>query len=292
MKISVIADHRVINGSFLNLLDFQQYLKDFENYTVSFYCNEIKELQNVVKKSFRYYTFDYISKIKDIMIIKDVVITDFKSLISMYQNKKRIITSKIIVFDTLELTLFLNDVKNNHFYPNINLYDMLKWHKFSNITFLMPSCNLLKFKEKYPDLESYEFYKKIYIPKINEIKYYDNGKLFYRIHNYHDIPDIKEEDISKLMELTYPNSVGLIIKDGCNLFDYNGYIYKKQKESNYLEQFGRLIFEFFILDKKIYWFDDPYEYNDGLRDYLIHYSDDGDIIKEMMSEPYKEKIWR
>ena len=293
MKVNIIADHRGLQGSFLNLIDFQQYLRDVEKVDVIFHCNDTEELKRIVDKSFRKYEFYEPVKIRDMILsTRYTVITDFKSLVSMYREKKRIIASKIVVFDNLELSLFLNDMKDGYFYPDVTMDELLDWHKCSDILFLMPKCNLKVLNSNYPNLPAIEFYKKIYVPKLYEIDCYNNGKLFYRVNNFYDIPTITEEDISKDIQLNYPNSIGLTMKKGYEIFQYKGYIYTKKQETNYFEQFGRLIFEFLILGKEVHWFNEPFEYNDGLRDYLFHYSDDGKIIKEMMEEPYKEKFWK
>ena len=293
VKVNIVSDHRGLQGSFLNLIDFQQYLRDVENIDVVFHCNEISKLKEVINKTFRQYDFDEVKKIKDMILsTRCPVITDFKSLVTMYKDRKRIVAGKLIVFDSLELSLFLNDMKNAYFYPDITMDELLDWHKYSEILFLMPKCNLKILNTKYPHIPSIEFYKKIYIDKLKEIPVSDNSRLFYRLNNFYDMPSITEKDISKDIQLNYPNSVGIKSDQSHTLFQYKGYIYTKKQETNYFEQFGRLIFEFLILGKEVHWFDEPFEYNDGLRDYLFHYGDDGKVIKEIMQEPYKEKFWK
>lgn len=293
MRVNVIADHRSIQGSYMNLIDFQQYLREVENVEVHFFTNDKDELQRVLKKSMRSYKFDEIIPFKDIIIsAKYPVVTDFKTLCSTYKTKKRIFTNKMVVFDNLELSLFLNDGFDAYFHPNVTMDEILEWHKYSEILFLMPKCNKEVFEKKYPHLPCQEFYKKLYVPKVDEIEVGDNGRNFYRVNNYYDLPQIDGINIDDEIKKVYPNADGLSIHDGIKAFEYSGYIYTKKQETNYWEQFGRTIFEFLVLGKEILWYDDPFQYKDGLRDYLIHYSDDGKIIREMMSEPYQEKFWK
>lgn len=292
-RINIVSDHRGIQGSYMNLIDFQQYLQDVEKEDVHFYCCDKRELKRVLGRSVRSYNFDEILLNKEILIsTKYPVVTDFKSICTMYKNKKRIYTNKMIVFDNLELSLFLNKSKDAYFYPDTTMDEVLNWHRFKDILFLMPKCNKVLFEKKYPNLPCKEFYKKLYVPKIDEIKVSNNNKLFYRVNNYYDIPIIERVDIDEEIKKSYPDADGLSIHDGMKIFDYKGYIYTKKQETNYTEQFGRTIFEFFILGKEVHWFHNPFDYEDGLKDYLQYYGQNGKIIREMMEEPYQEKFWK
>jgi len=290
-KISIISNHRGMNGSVIGLLDFQQYLHDYEKYNIKFLCNKVHINRNIVKQSYRKYSFNDIDTIKEINYIKHCIVTDFKSLVTTFIDGKRIIADKGIVLDNLELTLFLNEREGAMFYPNINMYDCLNFHRFKEIIFLMPPSNKVIWDKKYSDLSSYVFYKKINTNMLKNIDYKNNGKIFFRSHNFYNLPDIGYLNISEFIRDKYPNSIELSIVNDYNIFDFSGYIYNKKPEVSYYEQFGRLIFEFILLNKKIYWFDNPYEWNDGLKDYLLYYSEDREKIEYMMNKKYNVRPW-
>jgi hypothetical protein len=45
------------------------------------------------------------------------------------------------------------------------------------------------------------------------------------------------------------------------------------------------------LGKEIHWFDNPYEYDDGLKEYLNYYGEDKDQIEYLMKQKYEERPW-
>lgn len=280
-----------MNGSTIGLLDFSQYLKYFENKEIKFLSRKISLCMNVIKNSYRPYKIDYLNKIREINYIKDVVITDFKSLATLFNDKKRIVADKIVVMDNLELTLFLNDREEAAFYPDIDLYDCLDFHKSKEVIFLMPRSNKKIFDSRYPDLKSQEFYKKIHIPLLKNISIKNNGKMFFRSHNFYNLENIGYLNISSFIKDKYPDAIELNIKSNENVFDFKGHIYTKKPEVYYYEQFGRLIFEFILLNKEVHWFDDPYMYNDGLKDYIDYYSLNKEQIEYMMMQKYEVRPW-
>jgi len=156
----------------------------------------------------------------------------------------------------------------------------------------MPPSNKILWDKKYNDLKSYVFYKKIHLNLLRKIKTFNNGKLFFRSFNFYNVSDVVDYvDISNVIKEKYPNSVELSVNENKDIFNFDGYIYNKKPEVYYYEQFGRLIFEYILLNKKIYWFDNPYEYNDGLKDYLNYYSENKEQVEYMMSNKYEEKFW-
>jgi hypothetical protein len=291
-KIFILSNHRFLNGSSVNLLDFQQYLKDVEGYNVTYICDEKIINRDLIKLTHRNYNFDRLDNIKDVTLIKGCLITDFKTLCSSFINKKRIVADKCVIIDNIELSFYLNGWSNNHLYFNIDIYECLNYHKLKDVIFLMPPSNKILWDKKYNDLKSYVFYKKIHLNLLRKIKTFNNGKLFFRSFNFYNVSDVVDYvDISNVIKEKYPNSVELSVNENKDIFNFDGYIYNKKPEVYYYEQFGRLIFEYILLNKKIYWFDNPYEYNDGLKDYLNYYSENKEQVEYMMSNKYEEKFW-
>jgi hypothetical protein len=291
-KIFILSDHRYLSGSLINLLDFQQYLKDVENYKITFICEDKLINHNLIKLTNRKYTFDRLDKIKDVIIIKGCLITDFKSLCSTYLNGKRILADKCVVVDNIELSFYLDKRSDTHLYYDIDIYDCLNYHKVKDFIFLMPRFNKEIWDDIYSDVKSEVFYKKINIDLLNDMNIENNGKLFFRSYNFYlDETMVNFTNISNIIKNKYPDSVELNLLNYKNIFSYKGYIYCKKPETYYFEQFGRLIFEYILLGKEIHWFDNPYEYDDGLKEYLNYYGEDKDQIEYLMKQKYEERPW-
>ena len=54
-KKCIISNHIGVHGSSINMLDFHQYMKNFENQDMIFLCSNIDWNQKVLKKSYRKY---------------------------------------------------------------------------------------------------------------------------------------------------------------------------------------------------------------------------------------------
>lgn len=161
MHIAVVSYHAGVHGSIINLLDFQQYLRDHEGHTVSFYCKSPRRLRRVVKQSMRPYTFDNLKKITGLVLEKrSVVVTDFKSIAHMYKQGVPIVAKKLVVFDNVELSYHLLNMESAPYYIEVDLDKCLEFHKFEEVEFLMPPVNYVKFRYRY-DYPATIFYKKI-----------------------------------------------------------------------------------------------------------------------------------
>lgn len=286
LKIIIVSDHRDINGSPINLLDFQDYLIN-QLYDVVFYTFHKWNFENIVSNSLREYKIGDVKTIRDVIIHRRCnVVTDFMSLVNI---KVPIICKNLIVFDNAELSYHLNGITNFFYKKDISdLRKILEKHRFSKVLFLMPKCNYEKFKVKYPDLPSTIFYKKINIKALLTVPFSNNQRWFYRAEKDGDEP-------SGILEYHKKNKMVDKLTLDVNLqkmFDYHGYIYYRRKDRSNIEEFGRSIFEFLIMGKKVHYFDHPNNVNDGLKDYWNYYGQgDKEIIRIMMSEDYEYKPW-
>jgi len=281
-KIIIVSDHRDINGSPINLLDFQDYLVN-QLYDVVFYSFHKWNFDTIISNSLRRYKIGKVKIIKDVIVHRRCnVVTDFMSLVNI---NAPIICKKLIVFDNAELSYHLNGITNFFYKKDVgDLRKVLEKHRFQDVLFLMPKCNYEKFKIKYPDLPADIFYKKINVKPLLTISLKNNGRWFYRAEKNGGEPkDIKcKKEIDKL-------TLDVDLK---KMFEYSGYVYYRRKDRSNIEQFGRSIFEFIILGKQVHFFDHPNDKNDGLKDYWNYYGQ-GDRITviNMMCEDYKYKPW-
>ena len=289
MKYTILSGHTGIHGSLMNLLDLADYLTR-QKHEIDFVCLDRYHLADKLKQTVRKYKLGNIYDIdsqfyeKGNIVAKgrivkrnETIITDFKSLISW---PEMIICNKLIILDNAELSYHLNGTIID-FYPKDigDIRNILKKHNYNDHIFCMPPCNFDKFTQKYPDLNARIFFKKINIEALCTARASDNGKFFYR----GDSPP------AGLLKLA-PKPVQL--DDLTQIFNYSGYVYYRRRDRAAYEQLGRMIFEFIIFDKRVYFYDKPDAENDGLNDYWKHYGNgDRDTIIEMMLEPYEDAPW-
>ena len=293
-------------GSYINHLDLQQYLKDNEGYKVKFYCENVKRLFEVMKESRRSYYFKpgEVKVLRKEIVEPEVVVTDFKTLITARELGIWIICNKLLIMDTIELTYHLKDMKNARFYYDVDIYDSLRNFYTKETIFLMPPCNKKIFEKKYPDLDSRIFFKSINIDMLNTINFRRRDGYFYRWDDSKDYSKLVEEEMGAPGHKYEPEwklkkgmKIPLKYNEPDHIFDYHLLVYRRRKYLEYQEQFGRLIFEYILLGKKVYFIGDIYT-DDGLTDYLRHYEiefEDNGIVttKEELQEKmnYKYKPW-
>ena len=286
MKYTILSGHTGIHGSLMNLLDLQDYLIR-RGHEIDFICLDRFHLQTNLKRTIRQYK---IGKVYDketltcrgiktsgvVLKRNEIIITDFKSLISWPHP---INCKKLVILDNVELSYHLDNIVID-FYPKDigDIRKVLAQHGYKDHIFCMPASNLKKFRIKYPDLNSQIFYKKINIEALCTAKMGDNGKAFFRgddspagILDLIPVPD-------KLDDLT-------------QVFNYNSYVYYRRADRAFYEQFGRLVFEFIILNKNVHFFDKPFQKKDGLNDYWNFYGKDRDFIIDKMLDDYKDAPW-
>jgi hypothetical protein len=188
-----------------------------------------------------------------------------------------VICRKLIVMDSIELTYHLKDMKAARFYYPVDVEQALRHFYTEDVLFLMPPCNYNIFKRKYPGLEAESFFKNINVDMLNTLKHEDRPGFFYRwddLKGYQDEVHNKFGPLGKCYEPDWKLRMGrkspLKYNEVDHIFDYKELVYRRRKYLEYQEQFGRLIFEYILLGKTVYFADEPYT-DDGLTDYLHHF---------------------
>lgn len=281
MKEAIFITYQMgLQGSYLNHLDLQQYLKDRAGYKIRFYCESVDKLFETVKMSRRSYTFDK-KEAKEIeketVELDGVVITDFKTLIKMHDLDMYIICKKLIVMDSIELCYHLKDMKQARFYYNVDLDKVMKNFYTEETLFLMPPNSHDIFKVKHPNFTSQVFFKNVNVDMIDTIECENRPGYFYR---WDDSKNYKKRVLDKFGEsgvnyepewmLKRGRKIPLKYNEVGHIFDYEMLVYRRRKYLEFQEQFGRLIFEYILLGKTVYFKDQPYT-DDGLTDYLRHF---------------------
>lgn len=306
--ITFVIHQMGTQGSYINHLDMQQYLKDVEGHNIRFYTQCSKELFNVIKDSNRPYKFNKneLQYFENEIIEPNLVITDFKSLIKFNKMKSYVACKKVLIMDSVELTYHLKDMKHAKFYYDIDVYKALKIFYTDEIVFLMPESNYKLFTKRYPDLNAQIFYKNIYVDMINKMQCNNVRGNFYRwdddTESKKQIYECFGKECFKFEPDWDINNEGKRVPFKLNeqeyIFEFKNFIYRRRKYLEYQEQLGRLIFEYILLGKTVYFMDEPYT-DDGLTDYLKHFDikfEGNKIIttKEELAEKmstYKIKPW-
>jgi len=308
MKKVVFVSHQMgTQGSYLNHLDLQQYLKDHEGYSIKFYCENVKKLYEIIKDTRRDYTIGAgeVKILKKEIIEPEVVITDFKTLMMAEKLGMWVICKKLLIMDSIELTYHLKDMKRARFYYNVDLYQALKQFYTEDTIFLMPQNNYDIFTEKYPDLNAKVFYKTINVDMLNTIEFENREGYFFRWDDLKDYEDLVKSKFGSGgfnyepdWKLKMGRKIPVKYNEISHIFDYKSLVYRRRKYLEYQEQLGRLIFEYILLGKTVHFLDEPYT-DDGLTDYLNHYDikfDGGTIIttkEELIRKmiTYTDKPW-
>jgi hypothetical protein len=141
----------------------------------------------------------------------------------------------------------------------------------------MPPSNYKLFKQRYPDLDARIFFKSINIDMLKTIKFENRDGYFFRwddLKGYQQL--VKEKfgddgfDYVPEWQLKRGQKIPLKYNEVNHIFDYKSLVYRRRKYLEYQEQFGRLIFEYILLGKTVYFLGEPFT-DDGLTDYLHHY---------------------
>ena len=307
-EIIFITHQMGTQGSYLNHLDLQQYLKDTEGYKIKFYCENVKKLHEVIQNSRRDYKIGKgeVKVLHKEIVEPGIVITDFQTLVLAKEIGLWVICKKLIVMDCIELTYHLKGMTHARFYPNIDLLQCLKNFYTEETLFLMPPCNYEIFKSKYPTLNAKVFYKTINVDMLNTISFENRPGYFYRWDDLKGYQDIVKEKFGDDVfnyepewKLKMGRKIPLKYNEVDHIFDYESLVYRRRKYLEYQEQLGRLIFEYILLGKTVYFAEEPFT-DDGLTDYLKHFDikfDDSNKIittKEELKnrmENYADKPW-
>jgi hypothetical protein len=307
-EIVFVIHQKGTQGSYLNHLDMQQYLHDHEDYKITFYCEDVKKLFDVIKNSRRSYKFHSgsVKILKNEIIEPVTAITDVKSLIKLKESNTFVACKRVLVMDSVELTYHLKDMKHARFYFDDDLQEVAKTFYADEIIFFMPENNYHLFKEKYPNLKCEIFYKNINVDMINTLQCGNSDGYFFRWDDGEDrcneIKEVFGQECFKFDPDWDVNKKGVKVPFKYNepdyIFDFKNLIYRRRKYLEYQEQFGRLIFEYILLGKTVYFLDEPYT-DDGLTDYLKHFDikfDGNKVVttREELHEKmksYKYKPW-
>ncbi len=181
-KAVFITNQKGTQGSYLNHLDLQQYLKDHESYKIKFYCENVKKLYEIIKNTRRSYTIGKgeVKVIRKEIVEPDLVITDINTLITAEQSDMWVICNKLLVMDSIELTYHLKDMKHARFFHDVDIREALKRFYTKETVFLMPPNNYVLFKKKYPDLKSRVFFKNINVDMINTLKHENRPGYYFK----------------------------------------------------------------------------------------------------------------
>ena len=308
MKRAVFITHQMgTQGSYLNHLDLQQYLKDNEGFTVKFYCENVKKLFEVIENTRRKYTMNKGEPkiLKKQIIEPETVITDFKTLLMAPELDLWVICKKLLIMDSIELTYHLKDIKAARFFYHVDIHKALKRFYTNETIFLMPPNNYEIFKQKYPELKAQVFFKNINIDMLNTLDHDNRPGYFFRWDDCKGYEDLVKEQFGEGganfepdWKLRMGRKIPLKYNEVDHIFDYQSLVYRRRKYLEYQEQFGRLIFEYILLGKTVYFMDEPFT-DDGLTDYLRHFdiqfdgnrvSTSRDDLKNKMMV-YTDKPW-
>jgi hypothetical protein len=239
------------------------------------------------------------------IIEPDVVITDFKTLLMAKQLGIWVICKKLLVMDSIELNYHLKDIKAARFYYHVDIHKALKQFYTKETVFLMPPNNLTIFREKYPDLNSQEFFKHINIDMLKTLNFESRDGYFFRWDDCKGYDQLVKDsfgdngaNFEPEWKLRRGRKIPLKYNEIDHIFDYKSLVYRRRKYLEYQEQFGRLIFEYILLGKTVYFMDEPFT-DDGLTDYLRHFDIqfDGNRVSTTRAELenkmriYKDKPW-
>jgi hypothetical protein len=266
-------------GSYLNHLDLQQHLKDHEGYKIKFYCENVKKLYEIINNTRRSYVVGKgeIKILRKEIVEPDIVITDFKTVITAKELGMWVICKKLLIMDSIELTYHLKDMKHARFFHEVDLHESLRQFYTNETVFLMPPSNHTLFKKKYPHLNAKVFFKNINTDMLNTIKFENRDGYFFRWDDLKDYTNLVKDRFGNKGFNFEPDwmikqgkKIPLKYNEVDHLFNYTNLVYRRRKYLEYQEQFGRLIFEYILLGKTVQFFDDPYT-DDGLTDYLKHF---------------------
>ncbi len=232
--ISIVSTNFRMSGSYINHLDTYDFLRDLG---VKYYYMDNGELPlwEMLLKTGRNYNLQNPIKIGK-TIEDDIIITDFRGIIVLNHENVKLSCERLIVMDCMELTFHLN-----------RFYDVVNWFFwFDEFTYETPIYRYLN-NIKFNDI-------KFLMPPSNYSKFCE---MYFDLY-----PTIFFKKINVPVLLKHRN---------IEYFDRDTFVYERKKEKRWHDQFGRTIFEFIILGKKVVFKNNPFMVDDGVSDYLKYY---------------------
>ena len=229
--ISIISTNFRMSGGYINHLDLYDFIREYDP---NYYYMEETPLWRMLLETGRNYKLQNPIKLNSIKeITDDIVITDFRGLIVLNNEGIVVRSSKFIIMDCVELTFHLNKL--------YSAPDWFFWFDFS-----------------YKD-EIHRYLTNVHSDEIVFLMPPSNHRNFSVKY-----PTLKSKVFFKKINVNVLREV----KDG--FFD-DALTYSRRPEVLWHEQFGRRIFEYILLDKHVYFNNDPFMKDDGLSDYLKYY---------------------
>lgn len=220
-----------MSGGYINHLDLYDFVR---SYDPKYYYMEETPLWRMLLETGRRYNLQNPIKMNDLKEIEDdIIITDFRGLIVLSNKEVTVRCKKFIIMDCVELTYHLNEISTA---PNWFFWFDFSYQDSIDKYLDNISCNEMIFLM--PPSNYMKFTKKY--PGFD-------SKVFFKKINVEVLKTARE-----------------------GFFD-DHISYSRRPEVLWYEQFGRRIFEYIILDKHVFFRNDPYMKDDGLSDYLKHY---------------------
>jgi len=274
------AQHFLKNENVSNIFIFQKQPKYIETFTDFTRNVSISNLRTIRKNFAKFYELDYFNQTKADVLICDFVVFSFLIINNVAINKYR----KIFIFDCLELTLFLKSIDNQEFntcsqkqYPLIK--EFIKNYN-EKIFFLGTDYNIPDFKKS--NMQYIKYYKKINFEIFN-VDFINQQEIKYELIYYYAPQNLLNQDSDffiKCIKNKYPNIK--ITSDFMEVWQSENILYTVKPYVNYIEQFGRMIFELREFNYNVI-IDNSFkkEKKTGLEYYLEYYKkNDINIINE------------
>lgn len=251
MSNYVFICHPGFSGSTINLFDYANLLYSF-GFNIVTQQGEKEKISSYLDMSLRQYNFKF-NEIPGKILNCDTLVTDTLSL--LWSKKHKIIAKQAYILDNLELALLVRKIQNPYIsqLQNSNLEYLLRKDLISQEYNLLVTPFLMEeIKQQITKLNIIPYLKKIDVPVLSTIKYNEIKNKFSRACTAKDV-----DCIDNIYDI--------------NVFDYKTYVYRRRSNLSFIEMFGRLIFEFKLLSKKVVFHENLFNNRDGLQDYVSYY---------------------
>ena len=289
---------RCNNGRQLNFVDYSIFFAEKYNITSKFLSDtiqkeifdtskdfffdpSIKKLRNKFEFNYEFIKKNYFDSHHDILIC------DFNTLCVLIDQDIHINYNQIYIFDCVELTLFLQNINTistslKHFekIDSTKIQNYINENK-SKITFFIthfnePEMKLLDFNyEIYYKKINFSLFNKNYI---NDLKKSDDLIYYYAKQN----ESCEDFDLFiEKIQYKYPNII--LTNDFMEIWNHKNILYTPKPYVEYIEQFGRMIFELTYFGYNVIIDNSMKNKKTGL-DYYLEYYKTNDI--NLMNEDF------